>query len=560
MKLKIRSLSALILSLLIVMSMFTSVYAEPEVVSDVESSIETVADEVPILSILNVADVNAVPKVITVKEVDKIVEQVEGIEENVETPVEIEKVYALFDGEMEVFREGSPEYEALFKGLTKSIIADSKKGLDSILVSSATVDNIKLEVWGEFLNKYIDSTVTKFKAGDIVFKFDNFSFILVNNTSSRKFVVEEIIPTLIEGVKEASLSYPMYEYALDITSGAKLKDFECNLKKVRQVGTVFPLQNLEGYSVYYTGAHYGFAMSSDYTDILRGYIEGDDSGYYRRVEGPKPGCVNVLSYITILNNIKDFTLEDKTLVDFRIYKNLAVRLDTKELIDTTDMTTDNKVLNYEDYKINLDDLILTPISDGVVIVQPKYLECFTYYGYDRNFGRWIDFTNFIETGDKNATVVGNEEIKIPIERFMDNTGMLVSKFGNAPFLMYYGDYVPYDLLVDWSFHLGKGYFETEDAQKDFLNAIKSDLRAEGRKKDYDVYLKAAGQMTSTTKTVVFVLIALVIIGAVVLLLLYIKKKNDDFVQPTSNRDLLFGEDDNDFDNDDDDDVGGFEFK
>ena len=223
------------------------------------------------------------------------------------------------------------------------------------------------------------------------------------------------------------------------------------------------------------------------------------------------------------------------------------------------MTTDNKVLDYKDYKINLDDLILTPISDGVVIVQPKYLECFTYYGYDRNFGRWVDFTNFIETGDTNATVVGNDEIKIPIERFMDNTGMLVSKFGNAPFLMYYGEYVPYDLLVDWAFHLGKGYFETEDAQKDFLNAIKSDLRAEGRKKDYDAYLKAAGQMTSTTKTVIFVLVALIIIGAVIILFLYIKKKNDDFVQPTSNSDLLFGEDDNDFDNDDDD-VGGFEFK
>ena len=321
------------------------------------------------------------------------IEQVEGEEENTEVPTEIEKVYALFEGETEVFREGSPEYEALFKGLTKSIIENSKKGLDAILVSSATIDNIKLEVWGEFLNKYIDSTTTKFKPGDITFKFDNFSFILVNNTSSRKFVVEEVIPTLIEGVKEASLSYPMYEYALDITSGAKLKDFECNLKKVRQVGTVFPLQNLEGYSVYYTGAHYGFAMSSEYTDILRGYIEGDESGYYRRVDGPKPGCVNVLSYITILNNIKDFTLEDKTLVDFRIYKNLAVRLDTKELIDTTDMTTDNKVLDYILESDNF-DLVYLLADKGIV-------------DKERSNAFKTKITEYIESGKKITDSIPN---------------------------------------------------------------------------------------------------------------------------------------------------------
>ena len=311
------------------------------------------------------------------------------------------------------------------------------------------------------------------------------------------------------------------------------------------------------------------SLGKDYVNILRGYIGDGASGYNRRVEGDIPGCVNVLSYITLLSDVSDYTLSDKVLSDFTLYKNLAIRLDTKELIDIEDVSTVEKKLYYQDYKLNPDNLIIAPISNDTVVIQPTYLECFFYNGYNKGLNRFLDVTNFVQTGDPNLTYSVQvetengpqmQQYKIPMEYFMDENGILDIKLGGSPFLIYYTNHMPYDLMINWAYNQSTGHFADEKERDAFVDMIRTDMDNLGRSSDFDAYMKAAGQMTDGTKLLIKVLIVVLVIAVAAVVFIIVRKKlKEDAISSTgvgqTNTGLLFDNDD-----DDDDDDGGFELK
>lgn len=472
-----------------------------------------------------------------------------------------EKVLTLYDGETELFDVNSEDFKLLISQFKDSIIEDSRKGFELLSQSKVTLDHIRLDTWGEFLNKYYGKKSSSFPLGNINVKCEKYEFSIQNTEESRILVLDYIVPELVKSIEEISVNYPVYRYALDIQSGSLLKDYECDLSSVRLVSTITPFEGLEEYLFYNVGSYYGMTLGTDYVDILRGYIEGNTQGYDRPVEGDRPGCVNVLSYITLIKDVSNFTLSDKVLSDFMLYQDLAICLDTKQLVNTSDMTTQNKELSFSDFKLNPDNLILAPISNDVVILQPTYLECFMYLGFNKGLNRTIDITPFVSNGEKVFNVSdGQTTTTVPMEYFMDENGRLDTQLGRAPFLMYYSSHVPYDLMIDWAYNKSGTSFSSNQDRDNFVKALKNELVSQGRKADYNAYMKAAGQMTDTFKLILTIVILLVIIVVVVLIVVFVRKKlkeseNENTVGSNSNQTLLF--DDNDSDDDEDDD-GGFE--
>lgn len=448
-----------------------------------------------------------------------------------------------------IFRVESDEFTQLLEEMKVSITEDAKKGLDQLSISKVTLDHIKLDTWGEFLNKYYDKKLSNFPMGDIQIKYGNRDFNIVNTELSRKVVADKIVPILISEVEEVSKRYPVKRYVLDIDTGVFLKDYVFDLASIREVATIYPLQNQESYSVYNVGSYYGFSLSSEYVKILRGYIEGDTVGYDKPVKGTYPGCVNVLSYITLLKNISGGTLTDKEISDFTIYQNLAIRLDTKELIDTSDMTTNNKILSFTDFKLDPDILLLTPISEDVVVVQPTYLECFYYNGVNKNFGRKVDVTPFVADGKQEVVIVTGETIiSIPIDYFADEKGRLDTQLGNSPFLIYYSSHTPYDLLINWAYNQsGTAFKETKDRDA-FVEKIKNEMKSAGRQSDFKVYMKEAGQGINIVIVLILGIVVISAIGGVVYILQ--RKKLKSKVEEITNKDLLFDSYEDDEDSDD----------
>lgn len=477
--------------------------------------------------------------------------------------VEGKKVLTFYNGEVELFDINSETFKLLLSQMEQSILEDATKGFELLRVSDVTLDHIKLSTWGEFLNKYYGKKITSFPVGDIEIKFGTRKFRFVNTEQAREVVLDYIIPNLIKQIESIAPNYPVKRYALDITSGSLLKDYECDLSSVRLVNSILPFQNMTEYMFYNVGSYYGMSLSTDYVSVLRGYIEGDSRGYDRPVEGQYPGCVNVLSYITLLKDISNNTLSDKKLSDFMLYEDLAVCLDTKELVNTNDMTTQNKVLSYSDFKLNPDTLIIAPISDDVVILQPTYLECFLYGGYNKGLDRTVDITPFVSEGQPNFAVSDGVTVEmIPVKYFADENGRLGTELGRAPFLMYYTSHVPYDLMIDWAYNKAGSSFSSNSDRDSFVKMLKNELVAQNRKADFNAYMKAAGQLTDGTKTIFLVVFLVVVVGGIVAVVLIIKKKAKIKAQNapiTGNQTLLFDSEDND-DSDDNDDFGDFELK
>lgn len=476
--------------------------------------------------------------------------------------VEDKKILTFYNGDTELFDITSDAFKSLISQMEQSVLEDATKGFELLKVSDVTLDHIKLTTWGEFLNKYYGKKVTSFPVGDIVIKFGTQNFKFVNNEQAREVVLEYIIPVLIKQIEGIAPNYPVNRYALDITSGSLLKDYECDLSSVRLVTSILPFYNIDEYMFYNVGSYYGMSLSTDYVSVLRGYIEGNNQGYDRPVEGQYPGCVNVLSYITLLKDVSNNTLQDKKLSDFMLYEDLAVCLDTKELVNTNDMTTQNKVLSYSDFKLNPDTLIIAPISDDVVILQPTYLECFLYGGYNKGLDRTVDITPFVSDGEPNFAVSDGVTVEmIPVKYFADENGRLGTELGRAPFLMYYTSHVPYDLMIDWAYNKAGSSFSNNSERDKFVKAIKSELLSQNRKADFNAYMKAAGQLTDGTKTIFIVVFLIVLVGGIVAVVLIIKKRVKMKTQNTpitGNQTLLFDSEDND--DNDDDDFGGFELK
>ena len=492
------------------------------------------------------------------------------------TPVEPAEEFlhfGLFDGQT-FFCVEDEEFKIWIDEIVATVNADAVEGLKALKEVSVTLDHIKLKDWGEFLTKYNGKNENNFPMGNVVIEYGDYSFTFANSKECKEFILNYVVPPMVETIVEEAKDYPAKRYVLDIQSGSTLAAYECDLTKVRELKIVYPFDGVKEYLFFNTGDYFAVALGEEYVNILRGYIDGDKGGYDRRVEGSVPGCVNVLAHITMLRNLSNFTLSDKVLSDFTMYQNLAVCLDTKELIDVTDMTTAKQELYYIDYKIDPEKLLLTPISDTVVIIQPTYLECFGYrnqYGlYENNFGRMLDATEFISTGSPYLTtqvaVEGENGVvyqtqQIPLERFVDEFGILDVRLGNSPFLVFYVNYVPYDLLVNWYYTTGQTYFTDEVYREAFINQIKEDMEAQGRGAEFDSYVKAAGQMTDNTKLIIKVAIAFVVLIIVVVLIIIIRKKiKYNKENPVTYRSKVLFDNDDDGMVDDDDDFGGFELK
>lgn len=483
--------------------------------------------------------------------------------EEVVEPGEDTLFFALSEEQL-LFNIEDPEYDLWMEAIKENVKEDALNGLSVLSNTDVTIDHIKLETWGKFFNDYYGKTNTNFPVGSIVLEYGDYSFTILNTKDAKEFFLNYFMKPLITEIENVAKAYPAKRYRLEIDSGTLLKDYECDLTSVKELKTVYPFDGVEEYVFYNVGSYYGMSLGKDYVDILRGYIEGSNTGYDRPVKGDVPGCVNVLSYITLLRNVSNNTLSDKVLSDFVMYQNLAICLDTKELIDTTDMTTTNKALIFSDYKLNPDNLVLAPISDTVVIIQPTYLECFYYNGIDRNFGRRVDATDFITTGNPNLTVTTQEGVvNISISYFCDSNGYIDTRLGNAPFLVYYTSYVPYDLIINWAYNQSSGIID-EETQEKLISHIREEMKSLGRSEDFNTYVKAAGQMTDTVKTIIKVVIGVVVLIAIIVVVVIILKKKKNANSPVStsrNNNVLF-EDDNlfDDDNDDDDDFGSFEIK
>lgn len=461
----------------------------------------------------------------------------------------------------EVLVEGSADYDLFITQLKRSVTADAKSGLMKLRELKTTVDYIRLDLWGEFFNNYYGKSLTNFKSGPIKIKFDSYEFYIANSETSRRYIREKLLPEMIKSIEAEAQNYPVKRYALDITSGTFLKDYECDLSSVREIKTVYPLDGIEEYVFYNTGAFYGLTMSTEYVQIMKGYLEGDTTGYDRPVEGEYPGCVNVLSYITLLRNVGDYRLDNKVLSDFMIYNNLAIALDTKKLVDTSDMTTNGREILFSDFKLDPDKLVLVPISNDVVIIQPTYLACAYYNNLNRGLYRTIDTMRFLTIGaetfdliDKNGNVT-----EVPIDYFKDDNGYLGTQLGSAPFLMYYSNHVPYDLLIDWVYNYAPSEGFDQSVIESTKNLIKKEMKEQNLTKEYNEYLKAAGQTTETTKSIMGIVVGVIFVIGIVVLVIIIRKKmkaSDALTASEASNNLLF----DDYDSDDDDDDGGFELR
>jgi hypothetical protein len=336
------------------------------------------------------------------------------------------------------------------------------------------------------------------------------------------------------------------------------------LESVRVVKTVYPFNQEEKLIVYNNGVKSGVTFCNEYTEILRGYLESSETeGNTRSIKGSKPGCVDVRANVVILGNVKDLKITDKALGDYKDYvdteendKIFSVRLDTKDLVDRRNVTTEN-VLNYEDFHLKLDNLLLVPTTDSVVVLQPTYLECFRYGKFNKGMGRNLDATKFVTTGEPVLTVVGSNK-EVALEKFVNDNGYLGTELGNAPFLIYYNpNNLDFGRIIEWMY--SKDTTINEADRDTLLSSIKSKFKSEGRSSELDTYLKAAGQMTDGTKKiivlVVLFIVILIVIGVTIFIKISAKKSN---IKKNTQGKLLFEEEGNDFD--DDDDTGNFEFQ
>lgn len=543
-----------VVSLLVFCLIMTSIVGMSVVYANPESAQVSVAEEPIIVSILNKKEGSPAP-VLSVIEVE-----VGGTTEG-----EAQKILAFSeDGQKPLFNVESPEYLAFQKAVKKDVQEKAIKAFNEVTSASVTLDYIEIDFWADFIQKYNIDNINLFPNGNINFEFGDYSFILKNTNPAKLLIKDLILPSVITTIRDVSISYPMYKYALDIKSGSLLKDYIFDLESVRVVKTVYPFNQEEKLIVYNNGVKSGVTFCNEYTEILRGYLESSETeGNTRSIKGSKPGCVDVRANVVILGNVKDLKITDKALGDYKDYvdteendKIFSVRLDTKDLVDRRNVTTEN-VLNYEDFHLKLDNLLLVPTTDSVVVLQPTYLECFRYGKFNKGMGRNLDATKFVTTGEPVLTVVGSNK-EVALEKFVNDNGYLGTELGNAPFLIYYNpNNLDFGRIIEWMY--SKDTTINEADRDTLLSSIKSKFKSEGRSSELDTYLKAAGQMTDGTKKiivlVVLFIVILIVIGVTIFIKISAKKSN---IKKNTQGKLLFEEEGNDFD--DDDDTGNFEFQ
>ncbi len=445
----------------------------------------------------------------------------------------VDGVYSFMDGETLLFDSDSEEYEIFLNYFEELTVEDAVEGLSALYTSNVTLDHVALNETGEFLSNYYGKSLTSFPIGEIEIDMGDYEFGLVNNTASKTFIIEVLSQNMLNAVVEEAEKYPVQRYLLSIPSGCLLMEYEFNNSDVVPYKTYYPLEGIDTFIVYNTGNYYALSLSSSYIGVLRGYIEGEKSGYDRPVDAEIPGCVNILAPITLLRNLEGGTLSDKSVSDFMLYDNLYVTLDTKQLVLPEDSSLE-KSYNYVDYKLDETKLILKPVVDGIVIIQPIHLECIMYAGFNLGINRYVDVSKFVTTDEPVFELYHNGvmEEEVSIDSFTDSLGLLTISVGNSNFLMYRDD-VPYAHMIYWAYNESGDRLSADGAFDTVIDSLQAGLKAEGREADFDTYLTAAGQVTGTVKTLAAVLVVFVLLLILALVVLRIRKKNRVTISDTA---------------------------
>lgn len=431
----------------------------------------------------------------------------------------------------------SESESALIQSAVADFGSDIKKGLDNMYRAVPVLDSIELENWGEFLATYAGRNITEMPIGDISFKIGQTNYTLKSSKTAKEWVFNKLLPALKQELAVQSMAYPCDVYVYNAgDSGTPLEGFTPSFENENLIKgySVYPMIGKSNevstdfsMGVYETGVSYGISMNKEYISVLRS-IAGEE-GVYKALEDKEiPSCVNMLARVVTLKNLSGYTLEDKYIRDMQLYNNLAVNLMDGKLYDVASI--DSGDLRYKDENLDIANLYVVNLQDGVVVLQTKYLECFYYDDMDLNTGCKVDIVPFLENGQ--AVLVGTDTE--PISSYVTEDGMFVVGYGNSyPFLVHVnGNAIPFGRIISWLYSDAYSARMTKDTRDKMSADIKSIMKEAGRADEWKEYMEAAGQSTFPMGIVVGVAVGVLIIaGGIVAFVLIRRKKKKVNPQP-----------------------------
>lgn len=467
----------------------------------------------------------------------------------------------LYSGESLLFEKNSAEMQLLLEQIKVSAKEDAISGLSKIYDTLPTRDNVELLQWGIFLSKYTDKEITEYPVGDITFTIGLDTYNIKASKSAKGWVKDYVLPVIFEGITSENMNYPAAMYKLDISNGQKLVDISIDMKNSKNFVEFYKVYPFTGkqdvisdsFLIYNTGTYYGLALNKDYVEVLKGYH--NELKYLKGIDVEVPACVNTLSYITLPKNLSNYTLSDKVLQDMAIYKGLAVNLVDKQLIDTNNATTDNVTLLYKDYSLQEEDLILVPLKDSIVVVQPKYVEYFNKWGKELNTAHSVDFTNFFMTESEIIQITDmstNNQFDVNLRTYVSDNGLVSLRLdGRYAFGVYVrSDSMPYDRILKRLYGPDGSTVVKEEELEKITKSIESQMKSQGKSKEFNEYMKAAG-VSSFPIIVIPILLILVILIVIFVIVMRNRKKKKLRQNVNDNSDLLFNPDEEDIEEDED---------
>lgn len=443
----------------------------------------------------------------------------------------------------EFFKEG--EYDLFKEYLLSSIDKDILEGMEILLNTKPTRDHIMLSNWGLFLSKYIGKDVNDYPNELIEIQVSDNSYIKFKPTKEvKQWLNDEVINLISDRLKLKINETSVYLYNLELESGVSLSNYVWDEEnnKYSVIKEIKPLNENE-LLVYDTGIYYGLMLDSEFTRILKGYNNEISNLKSISIDG-KNGAVDVLSYIVYLKNIYS-DVDSTTLRDYSIYKNLVCNLETGEIFDTTKGNVPLTDSDFVSYKLNKDDLLVVPISDTVVIVGTKYLECFNIGNHALNTGYTVDFTPYLN-GEGNIVKLVNTEIEVDALNFSEDGTILNTKPGNNnPLLIYMkSDYYNYERVLKWIWS-DKSIGRLDENQKlEVTEYLESKMLSEGLEQEFKLITKGLIPISKTIKIVILVGVIISIL-LIVFLVVTIKIK---LKEKKRKSEVLFSYDDTNDDN------------
>ena len=452
---------------------------------------------------------------------------------------EIESVVGLYQGDTLIMQQDSEALNNLESYIVQSIREEFKQGLTTLRNKGTTRDHIEMKLWGGFLYKYLGKTAIDMPSDNIKIETETIKYEIKGNKAAKEWLEKEIIPLVIKNMQEDGKIHPAEKYRIALDINKRWKEVGeldlTNKNNLEKISTEYPMsEDTSTYLVYNTGTIYGVMLNPKYVEILKGYNE--ELGYTLTVQSENPAIVSTLVPIVYLKNLENSTLEGKSFYDMAIYNDLAVDLETKTLIDTKELKEEKTALEYKDYNLKEEDLIMVNLADSTVLVQSKYLECFKWGNREYNTGTWVDFSELL-LGNSNTATFSNGTIDV--KTYQDNGDIVNTQLGKRnPFLIFASaNNLPFDRLLMW-IHSDTSVGEMpEEQKKEMQKTIKNIMYEQGKKAEYKEYLKAAGGST-TPYIIIGGVIILLIAGAVGVIVIK-KKKNKTPDKEIDMSDLLF---------------------